>query len=291
MAAQQVERSDILHRELVRSQTLLSDYFPSDLAHHVKAAAQIIPMINGTTGRFLVLRDTGELLFKTFDGPYTVIPIPGRIASMHESHVGVLFITVDNKVIDGNFHQIHGFDGYDVTQVSGDYDANESTVYHALTISGKLLRLKILVGTVIEIKTEADVVQLHNGQFLDTTGKVFIIKSATSIILNYIKLPIIKILIDGFASLNGVHNSSGKLSYYVHPGQSFTQYKYWRDLKVFLDKSGYLYTETDEKIPNLTGITDYFIGDSVVITININNKVQMIKWVMKPVFTPPETIT
>ena len=72
MTAQQVdrsaihnnERSGILHREQVRSRTLLSDYFHNVLAQDINSAANIKPTIYATEDSIIVLQSTGSIMIK-----------------------------------------------------------------------------------------------------------------------------------------------------------------------------------------------------------------------------------
>ena len=282
---------------------LLQDYFPVVLAHLIKSASQIKQLITNYRDGFIVLQDTGELVYKEPGKPYvkfsncfTSERSSNRIVYVNSFEDVVILLTVDNRVVVMypigiyNKHRrltLHEFDGRNIVQISRDVNDDEGEVMYALTVTGELLMLllrsqsrKIQVGQV-------NIVQLVRGVVLNNLGQVYYLPSSIDEDPDEdVKSPVIKILTNSlFVTLDGVHTlTSDKKPWYTNSKYNFVQVEQLGKYQIYLEKNGYLYTGPDEIIPGLTDVVDYIIDREYVITVAGNNKITAVKRVMVPKF-------
>ena len=292
-AAQQVERRNILHREQVRSQTLLSEYFLNGLAVHVNHATHIKPVIDVDETDYpkiiVVLQNTGEIMYKRPRADFVPVPDLKGIAQMCLGEIGHQFLTIDGKVISTK--DLFSERSPDSSSQLDKLDIIEISYFrrlYVLTNTGKVYSIKldlehhnVFIGKAIRHTFgTAPIVQLSGKFALDAEGKVYDIRRRharqmkSEHLFTYI-LP------------NSNYLMTLKHLYFLgdrvwHGNNIVKVVKVDNEEhKFFLDKKGLVLTGPGEVIPNLRNIADIALYYNELYTIDINNKIQIVRWAKK----------
>ena len=270
----------------------LVDYFPADISKLVDAAAHIKPIFGYVFGNLVMISNAGEVVHNDL----TLISDLRDITNIDTSIAEIIVcLRIDAKVvymdpIAKRLLPVEQLNNLDCVEILPSYIYQRLVI---LTNTGQVYSVKLTAGAKISDlqhhKHVIDIVQLRADLALDSQGRI------QNIYHDDIQIKdrgfVTNILPGGqLMTLDGLYSFDVKKSWYSDRKYNLIKKEQKADSPLFfLDKKGIIFTSPDEIIPDVTNISDIVLHTKddkpYLVSIDANNKLQSITWVMKPVFS------